>query len=145
MDMLHYDEHSALIPLKVYKVMQSKFYTLFILEGLDKKLPIYAEPSVGLKIQEIVSSAKKPRPHTFDLLSMILKGLDAQPMKAVIYDVEHNIFKVHLFLEQVNNQQKTVVKIDSRPSDCLTLALMTQLPLFCLQEAFDKAPAFQDQ
>lgn len=97
MDMLKHDNSRALIPLKVYKVMQSKLYTLFILEGLEKKLPIYTEPQVGVKIQEILSSDAKPRPQTFDLMQLILQGLEAKPVKAVIYDVENNVYKAHLF------------------------------------------------
>lgn len=125
--------------------MQSRLYTLFILEGLEKKLPIYTEPQVGVKIQEILSSNVKPRPQTFDLMQLILQGLEAKPIKAVIYDVENNVYKSHLFLEQTQDNKKIVLKIDSRPSDCLTLALMSDLPLYCEEEAFEKAPSFNIQ
>jgi bifunctional DNase/RNase len=125
--------------------MQSKFYTLFVLEGLEKKLPIYTDPGVGKKIQAILSSSAKARPQTFDLMQLILQGLDARPIKAVIYDVENNVYKAHLFLEQNQDNKKIILKIDSRPSDCLTLALMSDLPLFCLEEAFAKAPCFDPQ
>lgn len=145
MDMLRQDESGALVPLKVFKVMQSKFYTLFILEGQNKRLPIYTAPEVGVKIQEILSSNVKTRPQTLDLMQLILQGLEAKPVRAVIYDVENNVYKAHLFLEQNQDNKIIVLKIDSRPSDCLTLALMSDLPLFCVEEAFEKAPSFDIQ
>jgi bifunctional DNase/RNase len=141
---LKHDE-SAILPLKVFKVMQSKFYTLFILEGPQKKIPIYTEPQVGLNIQDILSSQTNARPKTFDLLQLILQGLDAKPLKAMIYDFDNNVYKAHLFLEQKQDNKEIMLKIDSRPSDCLTLALMADLPLFCHEEAFKKAPSFDLQ
>jgi bifunctional DNase/RNase len=143
--MLRPDEFSEVLPLKVFKVMQSKFYTLFILEGPQKRIPIYTEPQVGLKIQDILSSQANSRPKTFDLLQLILQGLDAKPLKAIIYDVDNNVYKSHLFLEQKQDNKEIILKIDSRPSDCLTLALMSDLPLFCYKEAFKKAPSFDLQ
>ncbi len=145
MDMLGHSTSDSLIPLKVYKVMQSKFYTLFILEGLSKKLPIYTEAHVGLKIQQMLSSNTQTRPQTFDLMRLILQGLEANPVKAVIYDVVDNVYKLHLFLEQKQDNKQILLKIDSRPSDCLTLALVHQLPLFCEETAFEKAPSIHHQ
>lgn len=129
---------SDLIPLTFHKIMQSRVYTLFILSGLDKKFGIYADPKVGQSIQTILSEKPKIRPYTHDLVSSIFEGLNIKLLQTVIYDVQDAVYYARLFLEQTINEQKHILDIDSRPSDCLTLALMHDIPIFCKKDAFDK-------
>ena len=123
-----------LIELTFNKIMQSKAYTVFILGNEKKKFAIYAEARVGEQIQEYMKEAERSRPLTHDLLQSLFKGLDITPLQIVITEVQDSIYKARLFLEQTLNDQKTIVEIDARPSDCLTIALMNNLPIYAAKQ-----------
>lgn len=135
---------SELIPLSLEKILQSKLYTLFILNGPGKRFGIYTEPKVGETIQSLLSEKKTIRPFTHELVHQIFKGLEITPLQAVIYDVQDGIFFSHLFIEQLKDEKKTILELDSRPSDCLTIAILNNLPLFCKRIAFEKAEAMDE-
>jgi uncharacterized protein len=138
-------ENKELIPIHVHKVMQSKIYTLFILEGGGKKFSIYAEPSVGVEITNHLSENKIQRPKTIDLVNLILLGVEAEPIRGVIYDVNEHIYKAYLIIKKSFEEKESFVQIDIRPSDCLTLSLIRKTPLFFNKEAFNKASFIEDQ
>ncbi len=118
--------------------MQSKFYTVFILSGLDKRFAIYTDPKVGQNIQSLLSDQPKARPYTHDLFNNLLTGLDIRLLQTVIYDVQDTVYYARLFIEQLIGDQKHFLEVDARPSDCLTLALMNNIPIFCKKEVIDK-------
>lgn len=129
---------SDLIPLSFYKVMQSRFYTLFILKASGRPFAIYTHPSVGENIQFLLEEKRERRPMTHLLLSKVIEGMDARVLQAVFYKVEKHIYHAHLFIEQPSKESTCFLEIDARPSDCLTLALVQDLPLFCKKEIFEK-------
>ena len=124
--------------------MQSRAYTVIILGTESKKFAIYTEPQVGRHIQIHLAQGKRQRPDTHDLLDRILKGLNVKIIQVVITDVEDTLYYARLFAEQQIGDQKTILEIDARPSDCITLALIYKIPLFCKAEVLDKAVAVED-
>lgn len=124
--------------------MQSRSYTVIILGTEEKRFAIYTDPSVGKNIQQYLTEENKPRPFTHDLIGSIFRGLDIKPVQIVITDIEDTIYFAHLYLEQQMGEQKTMLEIDARPSDCLTLAVLYKIPLFCRKEIFEKAVAVQE-
>jgi len=135
---------SDLIPVAFHKIMQSKFYTVFILSGLDKRFAIYTDPKVGHNIQMLLSEKPKPRPYTHDLFNSLLQGFDIHLLQTVIYDVQDTLYYARLFVEQTIDNKKQFLEIDARPSDCLTLALMNNIPIFCKKEVLEKVIAISD-
>lgn len=119
--------------------MQSRAYTVIILGTDQKKFAIYTDPSVGKNIQTFLTEEHKPRPYTHDLINAIFRGLDVKPIQIVITDIEDTIYFARLYLEQQIGEQKTILEIDSRPSDCITLALLLNIPVFCRKEILEKA------
>ena len=135
---------SELIPLSFQKIMQSRAYTVVILGTESKKFAIYTEPQVGHHLQMYLAQGHSRRPYTHDLLDSILKGLNATPFQVVIHGVEDTIYYARLFIEQVEGEKKCILEIDARPSDCITLAIMHKIPIFCRKEVFDRVVAVQD-
>ena len=129
---------SDLINVNFHKIMQSKFYTVFILSCLDKRFAIYTDPKVGQNIQTFLAEKPRPRPHTYDLINHLLKGLDIHLLQTVIYDVQDTVYFSRLFVEQQIDDKKHLLEIDARPSDCLSLALMNNIPIFCKKDILDK-------
>lgn len=135
---------SDLLTVNFHKIMQSKFYTVFILSCLDKRFAIYTDPKVGQNIQTFLAEKPRPRPHTYDLINHLLKGLDIHLLQTVIYDVQDTVYFSRLFVEQQIDDKKHLLEIDARPSDCLSLALMNNIPIFCKKDILDKIINIQD-
>ena len=130
---------SELVQLSFDKIMQTRSYTVIILKNKEKKFAIYVDPSVGKSLQMYLTDTEKLRPHTYDLLSSVLKGLDVKVKQIVINDVQDTIYYARLFLEQQRGTVRHIVEIDARPSDCITIALMHNVPVFCTKEVLEKA------
>lgn len=130
---------SELIPITFNKIMQSRSYTVIILGTDQKRFAIYTDPSVGRNIQIYLTEEHKPRPYTHELINAILKGFEIKPIQIVINDIDDTIYFSRIYLEQTTGEQKTILEIDARPSDCITLALLDSIPVFCRKEILEKA------
>jgi len=128
-----------IVPISFKKIMQSKAYTVIILGTEEKQFAIYTDPLVGRNLQILLTGEPHPRPYTHDLIDLIFKGLDIRIKQVVINNIEDTIYFSRLFLEQDMGEQKQILEIDARPSDCLTLALMHNVPLFCRKEVLEQA------
>ena len=132
---------AELIPITCHKVMQTKAYTAIVLGTQEKQFAIYTSPHVGHHIQLHLTQRQKSRPLTHDLITALLRGLNLQLLQVVIHHVEDTVYFARLFLQQQVGDERHVLEIDARPSDCITLALMCHTPLFCKKEVLDKVVA----
>ncbi len=135
---------SDLIPVTFNKIMQARTYTVIVIGTESKKFAIYTDPSVGRNIQLYLTEEHKPRPYTHDLLHSIFDGLNIKVLQVVINNVEDTIYFSRLFLEQEIGDTRHILEIDARPSDCVTLALMHNAPIFCKKEILEKAVPVED-
>lgn len=133
-----------LVPISFKKIMQSRAYTVIILGNETKQFAIYTEPTVGRNLQILLTQEQHPRPFTHDLMNGIFQGFDIRLVQVVINNIEDTIYFSRLFLEQQIGDQKQIVEIDARPSDCLTFAVKHGVPLYCNKEVFEKAVAIKD-
>ncbi len=135
---------SELIQLSFDKIMQTNTYTVIILMAEGKRFPIYTEPTIGRILQMYLTETERQRPLTYDLIDSIFMGLDIEVKQVVIYDLQDTIYFAKLFLEQMCDKLKRILEIDARPSDCITLALMNNIPVFCTREVFDRTIAVEE-
>jgi uncharacterized protein len=63
----------------------------------------------------------------------------------VINDVQDTIYFARLFLEQDRGDIRHIVEIDARPSDCITLALMNNAPVYCTREVLEKTISVEEE
>lgn len=129
---------SELIQLSFDKIMQTRAYTVVVLGARDKRFAIYTDPSIGRMLQMYLTGVEKPRPLTHDLIDMIFKGLNVRILQVVINDLQDTTYFARLFLEQYIDDRRHIIEIDCRPSDCITLALMNNVPVYCSREVFEK-------
>lgn len=129
---------SELVQLSFDKIMQTRSYTVVILSAQDKRFAIYTDPSIGKTLQMYLTGAEKPRPLTHDLMDLVLKGFDIEIKQVVINDIQDTVYFARLFLEQNLGDIRHILEIDARPSDCITLALMNNVPVYCTREVLDK-------
>lgn len=129
---------SQLIQLSFDKIMQTRSYTVIVLGAQEKHFAIYTDPSIGRTLQMYLTGVEKPRPLTHDLIDLIFRGLDVRIKQVVINDVQDTVYYARLFLEQDIGGIRHILEIDARPSDCITLALMNNVPVYCTQEVLEK-------
>lgn len=76
-----------------------------------------------------------PRPLTHDLIMTLLSDLKASLSRIVITDLKNDVYYAVLYLDAGGN----VLKVDSRPSDAIALALRAKVPILVEERVFDKA------
>lgn len=135
---------SELIQLSFEKIMQTNTYTVIIMMAEDKRFAIYTEPNIGRILQMYLTETERQRPLTFDLMDSIFNGFDIRMKQVVINDVQDTIYFAKIFLEQDRKDFTHILEIDARPSDCITLALMNDVPVLCTREVFDKTISIED-
>jgi hypothetical protein len=136
---------SELIQISFDKIMQTRAYTVIVLGAENKRFAIYTDPSVGKILQMFLTETDRPRPTTYDLIDLIFDGIDIQVKQVVINDVQDTVYFARLFLEQERGDIRYIIEIDARPSDCLTLALMNNAPVYCTREVLDKTIAVEEE
>lgn len=129
---------SELIQLSFDKIMQTRSYTVIILGGREKRFAIYTDPSIGRTLQLFLTGAEKPRPLTHDLIDQLFRGMDIRIKQVVINDVHDTTYFARLYLEQELGDIRHIVEIDARPSDCIVLALMNNVPVYCTRDVLEK-------
>ena len=77
---------SRVVPVSVKGVMPTVNGCAVFLGNEDKAYVIYVDHSVGNAISMALNSVKKERPLTHDLMSSMLKGLDAKITRILIND-----------------------------------------------------------
>jgi bifunctional DNase/RNase len=135
---------AELIPIKFNKIMQTRSYTVVLLGTDEKKFAIYTDPQIGKLLQMYLTGSERPRPYTHDLMNAIFKGLNIRLKQIVINDIQDTVYYARLFIEQQIGDELNIVEIDSRPSDCITLALMNNVPVYCTKEVFEKTAAVEE-
>jgi len=104
-------------------------------------LPILVGKPEAEAIQRGLLAERTVRPMTHDLIKNILTGLRAELKSVTIYRLENETFYAHLNVEQRNaqGQLEQVMRIDSRPSDGIALAIRFGCPILATEEVMDKA------
>lgn len=135
---------SELVLLSFDKIMQTRSYTVVILGTPQKRFAIYTDPSIGRTLQIYLTGAEKPRPLTHDLMNSIFLGLGVKLLQVVINDVQDTVYFARLFMEQEINGIRHILEVDARPSDCITLALLNNIPVYCTQKVLENTLPIED-
>lgn len=105
---------------------------LLVLKCDDQILPMSIGFSEAQAIAAKLNEEEFGRPMTHDLISNLLVGLRGQLDRVEIYKLEDNVFFGYLVVSERSGATEeliSVVKIDSRPSDAIALALRADCPI----------------
>ena len=132
-----------MLELKVLGVSQPNEhpYPVVLLQHESRILPILVGLAEASAIQLGLTKEKTLRPMTHDLVCNLLAGLRANLQSITIYRLEKDTFYAHLNVEQLNGQGhvEQVLRIDSRPSDAIAVAIRMECPIFVAEEVMDVA------
>lgn len=94
-------------------------------EEQGKALPIWIGPFEAQAIAMEMEGISGPRPLTHDLMKKIVEELEAEVERIVIDDLRDHTYYASIHLLSHGNQ----LRIDSRPSDAIALALRFRKPI----------------
>ena len=115
---------------------QSGAYALVLSEeNGDRRIPIIIGPVEAQAIAIQLEGLKPPRPLTHDLIKNIAIAFNIVLIEVVIHKLEEGIFYSELLCE-MNGRE---VKIDSRTSDAVALALRFKCPIYTTEDILSKA------
>jgi bifunctional DNase/RNase len=107
-------------------------------ETTGRTLPIWVGLFEANAITMGIEHTWTPRPMTHDLLKNVIDGMNATVRDITVNDLKSNTFYAVITLETGGK----LVKIDSRPSDAIALALRTQAPIYVEEKVLDSAGHF---
>jgi bifunctional DNase/RNase len=102
----------------------------------DRYLPIWVGTFEASAIALELSNIKTPRPMTHDLIVNILTGINTKIESIEICDIRDNTFYALLNIKQARNK---LIKIDSRPSDAIAIAVREKCGIFSTLDVLEKA------
>jgi uncharacterized protein len=103
----------------------------------DKVFVMVVDQSVGAAM--FLQGTQKERPLTHDLLANVLRALGAKIDRVVVNDLKDGTCFARLVLSAENEaQQKKIIEIDARPSDCIAMATQQSAPIFVSLDVWDE-------
>lgn len=99
-------------------------------------LPIWIGIFEAIAIITEIENQTSVRPMTHDLLKIIIDNLEAQVVSILVSDLKDSTFYAEITLR--TNTGK-VIKIDSRPSDAMAIALRAKAPIYVSEEVMAKS------
>jgi len=92
----------------------------------SRYLPIWIGAPEAQAIVSALDGVEPPRPQTHDLLKLIIDSLGATVEGVEVVDLRDNVF----YADLVMKVGERTVRVSSRPSDAIALAVRTQAPVF---------------
>lgn len=108
----------------------------------SRYLPIWIGASEATAIATAMEGVEPPRPLTHDLMRSVIDAVGALPVRVVITEMRDSIFFADLSLD-VSGEE---VKVSSRPSDAIALAVRTGTPVLAMPDVLEAAGVhFEDE
>lgn len=101
----------------------------------NKFLPIWIGHPEAAAILMKLQGASTPRPLTHDLLTDILRQLEARVVKITVTELRDNTFYARITLGVDGSE----VEIDSRPSDAIALAVRAEAPIYAAENVLEES------
>ncbi len=102
-------------------------------KGGERAFPIIIGVFEAVEINRKITDVETPRPMTHDLVRNVLAGLDATLERVVVDELKDATFYAKLHVERDGE----TVRIDSRPSDAIALAVAAKCPIFVEEKVLD--------
>jgi uncharacterized protein len=119
-----------------YSQTQSGAYALVLAEEEgERRIPIIIGAVEAQSIAIKLEGLEPPRPLTHDLFLNFARAFKIDLLEVVIYKLEEGIF----YSELVCLYNEEVVRIDSRTSDAVSLALRFNCPIYTFEDIMKKA------
>ena len=119
----------------------------------DRAAQILAEAAVTadmprtaiLSLELHLRNTPKERPLTHDLMGHLMTALGAHVERVIINDLKNATYYARMIIRAENElQQKKIIELDGRPSDCIAMATQQKAPMYVSQEVWDEVDDMSD-
>jgi len=130
-------EHKKEVAVRIYSLATTPTDAIVFLEEIGgvRLLPIWIGPMEGQAIAIKFSGIPLPRPFTHDLMLSIVAAAGYSVEKVSVDELKDNTFYASVYLKKEGGS----LKVDSRPSDALALAVRAGCPIFIAENIFSQA------
>lgn len=119
-----------------YSQIQNGAYALVLAEeNGDRRIPIIIGTSEAQSIAIRLEHLTPPRPMTHDLFASFAHGFGIRLQEVFVYHYEDGVFSSELLFDDGTRQ----IRIDSRTSDAIAIALRTQSPIYTTEKIIGEA------
>src|ERR1700757_3226926 len=121
--------NKTVIEVQVRAVLPTSGGCAVFLGNTDKVFIIYVDQTVGSAITMFMREISKERPLTHDLMAHLLTALGAKVDRVIINDLKNATYYARAIIRAENElQQKKIIELDARPSDCIAIATPQKAP-----------------
>jgi len=111
----------------------------------DKVFIVYVDQTVGSAITMFMREMSKERPLTHDLMAHLMTAVGAHVERVIINDLKNATYYARMIIAAENElQQKKIIELDARPSDCIAMATQQKAPIYVSQEVWDEVEDMSD-
>jgi bifunctional DNase/RNase len=137
--------NKTVIEVQVRAVLPTSGGCAVFLGNNDKVFIIYVDQTVGSAITMFMREISKERPLTHDLIGHLMTALGAKVERVIINDLKNATYYARVIICAENEvQQKKIVELDARPSDCIAMATQQKAPIYVSQEVWDEVDDMSD-
>ncbi len=116
---------------------------IVVLKDPDNKLnlPIWIGPLEAASMATELEGIRPARPMTHDLVRNLLGDLGATVEAVEITELRENTYYARI---EVKTREGTAVRIDSRPSDAISIALRTKSPIYVAKAVLESSSEIRE-
>jgi bifunctional DNase/RNase len=142
---LSYSMNKTVIEVQVRAVLPTSGGCAVFLGNNEKVFIIYVDQTVGSAITMFMRHITKERPLTHDLMAHLLAALGAKVERVIINDLKNATYYARVIIQVENElQQKKIIELDGRPSDCIAMATQQKAPIYVSQDVWDEVDDMSD-
>jgi bifunctional DNase/RNase len=137
--------NKTVIEVQVRAVLPTSGGCAVFLGNNDKVFIIYVDQTVGSAITMFMRDVSKERPLTHDLIAHLLTAVGAKVERVIINDLKNATYYARMIIRAENElQQKKIIELDGRPSDCIAMATQQKAPIYVSHEVWDEVDDMSD-
>jgi hypothetical protein len=137
--------NKTVIEVQVRAVLPTSGGCAVFLGNNDKVFIIYVDQTVGSAITMFMRDVSKERPLTHDLMGHLMTALGAKVERVIINDLKNATYYARMIIRAENElQQKKIIELDGRPSDCIAMATQQKAPMYVSQDVWDEVDDMSD-
>jgi bifunctional DNase/RNase len=135
----------TVIEVQVRAVLPTSGGCAVFLGNNDKVFIIYVDQTVGSAITMFMREVAKERPLTHDLMGHLMTAVGAHVERVIINDLKNATYYARIIVCAENElQQKKIIELDARPSDCIAMATQQKAPIYVSQEVWEEVDDMSD-
>jgi bifunctional DNase/RNase len=137
--------NKTVIEVQVRAVLPTSGGCAVFIGNNEKVFIIYVDQTVGSAITMFMRQITKERPLTHDLIGHLMTALGAKVDRVIINDLKNATYYARVIIRVQNElQQKKIIELDGRPSDCIAMATQQKAPIYVSQDVWDEVDDMSD-